>query len=62
MSDNEKFYGDEDESDTVSGTGADSGLHEQDSDDTEGHMHPDEFPQGPVRRSDDSVQGNLPQS
>lgn len=61
MSDNEKFYGDEDESDT--GGRSDSGLHEQDSsDDTEGHMHPDEFPQGPVRRNDDSVQGDLPRS
>lgn len=58
MSDNEKFYGDEDDAQV-----SDKGLHGHDEDnDTEGHMHPEEFPQGPVRRNDDSIQGNLPQS
>lgn len=59
MNDNEKFHTDDDSTDTE----ADKGLHSQDAEnDTEGHMHPDEFPQGPIRRNDDSAQGNLPQS
>jgi len=59
MSDNEKFYGDDENAET----GSDKGIHLDEADsDTEGHMHPDEFPQGPIRRNDDGAQGNLPQS